>query len=53
MLLGLLGSLFQIPSCDRLVSQEIEVLLHPEASATLIGQNSLVKFFGPQILNFF
>lgn len=47
------ASLLQIPTCDRLVNREFEVLLQPQSSPTLIRQSFLVNLFGPRILSLF
>jgi len=39
--------------CVRDIQRELEVLVRPEANATLIRDSFLVEVFGPEILSLF
>ena len=51
-LLSMSGWLFQA-GCARIVQQELEVLIAPNASSTLINGSFLVNIFGPGVLQLF
>ena len=48
-----LGAWLWQAGCVQLFQNEIEVLLAPEASPTLLRQSLLLDIFGPGLLTFF